>query len=220
MDIKVDQNTVVVFDLDDTLYNELDFLKSAYIAIAQYLEPKEWITLYVSMFSMYRSNINVFDYLALDYGKDAKTLIDMYRNHSPDIELFEGVIDVIKAIKQKEGHIGIITDGRSGTQRSKIKSLNITDLIDKIVISDDIGSEKPAEENFLAIEAAFKFNEAEFYYIADNLKKDFITPNARAWKTIGLIDNGKNIHHASHQYMSPSHKPQAFIFSFKDIKIK
>lgn len=218
MNIKIDQNTVVVFDLDDTLYNELDFLKSAYIFIAQYLEPKKWKTLYVSMFSMYRSKINVFEKIAVIYQKDPHFLIEMYRDHLPHIELFDGVMDVFKGIKQKEGKIGIITDGRSNTQRSKIESLKIIDFIDMIVISDEIGSEKPSVANFEAMENEIKG--LTYYYIADNLKKDFVTPNERGWQTIGLIDNGKNIHYSSYNYMNPIHQPQDFIFSFNDLNIE
>ena len=33
-----------------------------------------------------------------------------------------------------------------------------------------------------------------FIYVGDNVKKDFITPNALGWKTICLKDDGRNIH--------------------------
>ncbi len=217
MDIKVNNNTIIVFDLDDTLYNELDFLQSAYKSIAQHLEPIDWKPLYVSMFSMYRCKINVFEHLAQTYKLDSKTLVERYRNHYPNIQLFDGVSAVLTTIKNKKGRTGIITDGRSHTQRAKIKSLEITDLIDKIVISDDIGTEKPSLANFKAMENEFKG--FQYCYIADNLKKDFLTPNALGWKTIGVVDNGKNIHHESHNYISVDHKPQDFIFSFKELNI-
>lgn len=217
MDLKVNSNIIVVFDLDDTLYNELDYLKSAYIAIAQHLEPITWKALYVSMFSMYRCQLNVFEHIAKTYKVDSKTLMELYRNHSPDIQLFDGVMDVLNAIKGNEGRIGIITDGRSSTQRAKIKSLELTDLVDTVVISEDIGSEKPSLANYKAIENEFKgFSCA---YIADNLKKDFVTPNKLGWQTIGLIDNGKNIHCESYQHMSIEKRPQDFIFSFRDLTI-
>src|SRR5690606_4054018 len=127
MDIKVDAHTVVVFDLDDTLYNELDFLKSAYKSMAICLEPKAWKLLYAKMFSMYRSKINVFEFLANFYNIDIEILIEMYRNHQPNIQLFYGVIEVFDAIKSKNGKIGLITDGRSKAQRAKLKSLGILD---------------------------------------------------------------------------------------------
>lgn len=33
-----------------------------------------------------------------------------------------------------------------------------------------------------------------FIYVGDNVKKDFITPNALGWKTICIKDDGRNIH--------------------------
>lgn len=217
MDIKIDDNTIIVFDLDDTLYNELDYLKSAYRHISQHLEPKDWKTLYVSIFSLYRSKENVFDILTSKYSIDHKTLLDMYRYHLPQITLFNGVLDVIKTIKNKNGKIGIITDGRSRTQRAKIKALGILDFIDKIIISDEVGTEKPEQANFKAIETSISGN--NYWYIADNLKKDFVSPNSLGWKTVGLIDNGKNIHYESHRYLGNEHKPQEFILSFNEINI-
>ncbi|GGW63203.1 putative hydrolase of the HAD superfamily [Winogradskyella epiphytica] len=217
MDIKVNEHTVVVFDLDDTLYNELDFLKSAYTEIAQSLEPKNWIYLYIQMFSMYRSNSNVFKFLSNTYAKDIQSLIEIYRNHSPDITPFEGVLDVFKAIKDNNGIIGIITDGRSITQRAKLKNLGLLSYIDKIVISEEQGSEKPSLDNFKAIENAFPAS--EYFYIADNLKKDFIAPNVLNWRSVGVIDNGKNIHHSAFKFLNPANMPLDFIFNFKELSI-
>lgn len=217
MDIKVDEHTVIVFDLDDTLYNELDFLKSAYKSIAQYLEPTDWKPLYISIFSLYRCGSNVFEFLVEKYKIDIKVLIDMYRNHKPEIQLFDGVINVLNAIKSNKGSIGIITDGRSKTQRAKLESLGVYDYIDEIIISEELGSEKPSVDNFRAIENAI--SGTQYYYIADNLKKDFVAPNYLGWKSIALLDNGKNIHFEANKYMDNQHQPQGFILAFNDINI-
>lgn len=217
MDIKVDHNTVVVFDLDDTLYNELDFLRSAYASIAKSLEPENWKQLYASIFSLYRCNGNVFEFLSKTYGIEVKTLLELYRNHQPNIQLSDGVLEVFNAIKSKNGRIGIITDGRSKTQRAKLESLGILKYIDSIVISDEIGSEKPSLANFKAIESSLPG--IVYYYIADNLKKDFIAPNALGWKSVALIDKGKNIHFESHKYMEFENLPKDFITDFNELTI-
>ncbi|MBU2930117.1 HAD family hydrolase [Winogradskyella psychrotolerans] len=217
MDIKVDTNTVVVFDLDDTLYNELDFLKSAYRSIAEFLDLDNWKPLYSKMFSLYRCKINVFKTLAESHNIELSVLVDLYRNHQPEIQLFEGVLDIFEAIKSKGGYIAIITDGRSKTQRAKLKSLGILNYLDFIVISEESGKEKPDSANFKAIEQAL--SGVQYYYIADNLKKDFIAPNTLGWKSVALIDNGKNIHFESHKFMSIECAPNEFIENFKDITI-
>jgi len=217
MDIKINETTVIVFDLDDTLYNELDFLKSAYQYIAQQLEPEDWRPLFVFMFSLYRSNENVFNVIANKYNLDSATLIKMYRSHTPNITVFKGVRNRLEEIKRKKGKIGIITDGRSKTQRAKINALGISDLVDNIVISEEIGSEKPSLANFKIMEDNLSGD--IYYYMADNLKKDFITPNTIGWKTIGLMDNGLNIHYHSHLYIDKEHLPEQFVSSFLEIQI-
>ncbi len=218
MDIKVNSQTAIVFDLDDTLYNEIDFLKSAYQELAKKLSPGSWQQLFSNLFSRYRNKMNVFEHVSETYGVSMNELINLYRNHFPDIKPFDGVMGLISHIKEKEGKVAIITDGRSITQRNKIKALGIIDYIDFIAISEEIGSEKPNEVNYRLIEKELKcpIN----YYIADNIKKDFITPKRIGWQTICLMDNGLNIHSNTFQYLNEEHLPHEFISSMTDLHIK
>lgn len=215
MDIKINQHTVIVFDLDDTLYNELDYLRSAYKEITKKLDPENWIELFAIIFSKYRHSQNVFEFLEEHYSIDKASLIDMYRNHAPDIHLNHGVEEMLKSIKKRNGKIAVITDGRSKSQRAKLFALGIMDKIDKLVISEELGTEKPDKNNFLEIEKAFP--NSCYYYIADNLKKDFIAPNSLNWQTIGVVDNGKNIHFSTYKFIDLDHKPKHFVFSLQEL---
>lgn len=218
MIIKININTTVVFDLDDTLYNEIDFLKSSYIEIADYLDAENKNFLYTRMFSMYRNNENVFHFLSQNYEVTIQELIEKYRHHIPKIQLFEHVATLIHDIKEYCGKVAIITDGRSTTQRNKIEQLGIKNFIDFIVISEEIGSEKPSLKNFQLVEDHLKTK--KYWYIADNLKKDFIAPNQLGWDSICLIDNGKNIHvNKDDFYLSEEQLPKYFITDFSAIII-
>ena len=99
-------------------------------------------------------------------------------------------LDVLK----RDFTLGMITDGRSITQRNKFQALGLEQFIENenLVISEEFGSEKPSERNFMFFQD--KYADAEFVYIGDNLRKDFITPNKLGWKTICLLDDGRNIH--------------------------
>lgn len=218
MDIKIDNNTIVVFDLDDTLYNELDFLKSAYCEIAQDIDRDNWKLLYASLISLYRSGNDVFNFISETYGTPKEVLVQTYRKHTPQISLFEGAINIITAIKEKQGKIGVLTDGRSLTQRNKIKALGLINLLDLLVISEELGTEKPHKNNFLIFEE--EFGAGNFYYIADNFKKDFVTPNTLGWETIGLIDNGKNIHFNTIKFLQNDYLPKHMILSLREISVK
>ncbi len=217
MDIRVDQHTAIAFDLDDTLYNEIEFLKSAYASIARELDPDNWRALYILMFSLYRSKLDVFDIIGRKYKADKEALIQKYRHHRPDIQLFEGALEVIRQIKNKKGRIAIITDGRKVTQMNKIHALGLADLVDEIVISEAIGTEKPHEKNFKVLHEALNLD--VYYYIADNLKKDFITPRSLGWQTIGIVDNGLNIHFENYKYLDGKHEPHQYFSTYKELRI-
>ena len=150
-------------------------------------------------------------------GWTKQELLNTYRTHYPTLSLFDGVREIIQEIKIKKGNIGIITDGRKITQRNKLEALGIVALIDKVVISEEIGSEKPDERNYRIMEEAFA--DCSYLFMADNLRKDFITPNQRGWKTLGLIDNGLNMHFDSHKYCDKRHSPQGWVTSFEEINI-
>ena len=217
MDIKVNVDTTIVFDLDDTLYKEIDFLKSAYREIARSLVKENWQQLYGYMFALYRERENVFTIISKKYGVATQKLIDQYRSHKPFLSLTEGASGLIEAIKEKGGKLAVLTDGRSVTQINKVRALGIYDIIDKLFISEELGSEKPSENNFMAVEDHFPSK--HYFYIADNLKKDFVTANIRGWHTIGLIDNGLNIHFSSQYYLKKDHLPQHSIISLQELKV-
>jgi putative hydrolase of the HAD superfamily len=187
---------VFVFDLDDTLYKEIDYLKSAYKEIATKLEAIGVIDAYPQMIAWYETKQNVFDKINEYYHLNVSNydLLNWYRYHLPHISLSEGATDLLKSIIAYGNKVGLITDGRSKTQRNKIEALGLLQYVDSddIIISEEFGSEKPNPRNYEYFEV--KYPEAEYIYIADNTDKDFVMPNRLGWVTIGLLDDGRNIH--------------------------
>lgn len=184
------KNKVVVFDLDDTLYKEIDYLKSAFMLIANKLEPENK-SLFKQLFKIYKDDKDVFGFLEKKYNIFSKSdLIEIYRTHKPNIYLSDSHYQMLNNLKDKY-FLGLITDGRSLTQRNKLKSLGIENLFDEIVISEEFNSEKPCTKNF---EKFHEFKANEYFYIGDNTSKDFVSPNKLGWTTICLLNNGLNIH--------------------------
>ncbi len=192
-------NLCVIFDLDDTLYKEIDYLKSAYRFIAKQLKdefrPEDRI--YDVMFEAYIKGQNAFSVVknTLNIDTPIETLLQWYRTHIPDITLPDDSKKMLGYLHNKGIAIGILTDGRSVTQRNKIKALGLNQYIPEqnIVISEEFGSEKPCEANYTYFESLYSEID-NFIYVGDNPRKDFIAPNRLGWKTIGLIDDGRNIH--------------------------
>ncbi len=217
VDIRVNHETVIALDLDDTLYPEFSFLQSAYIEIAQKLEINNWKILYAKMISMYRSQLDVFKEISNNYGISKNSLLLTYRQHLPNISLFPFVMNKLIEIKSHGGRLAIITDGRNITQHNKIMALGLSELIDLIVISENTGKEKPDFNNFRIVEQAFP--NYHYTYIADNLSKDFLGPNRLNWFTLGIIDGGTNIHFDMFDYITNDYLPDDFVLSFKYINI-
>ncbi len=60
-----------------------------------------------------------------------------------------------------------------------------------VIISEEFGTAKPCKKNY---EVFVDENIKDYFYIADNVSKDFIAPNQLGWTTICLLDKGQNIH--------------------------
>ena len=208
---KKNRELVVVFDLDDTLYSEIDFLKSGYRAIADYLigtygianDPYEYMlewfekkrNVFVSLNEYYNLSVPIEDYLSI------------YRTPKPQLFLSVNVCQVLTRLKILGCVLGIITDGRGITQRNKIKALGLNQYIESsnIIISEEFGHEKPCIENYNYF--VYKYPNRRFFYIGDNSEKDFLAPNSLDWVTICLLDNGRNIHHQNFE-MAVEYLPQ------------
>ncbi len=179
----------IVFDLDDTLVKEVEYLKSAFRQIAKHCDALD-DDLFAEMFQKYQSKDDVFGMLIKRYDVAKDELKSMYRNHFPDFGENKS-LEILKKIKEQGHNIGLVTDGFSVTQRNKIQALGIEEILDLIVVSEEFGSEKPSVANF---EVFHRFGTSEYFYISDNLAKDFIAPNALGWTTVCLIDDGSNIY--------------------------
>lgn len=164
------KNKVIAFDLDDTLYKEIDFLKSAYIEIASIVDKSHPETLYNNMISNYYKGNNVFKFISETYpAYTVERLLEIYREHYPSISLSNEEWNVLLKLKTV-AFTGLITDGRSLTQRNKIKALGLENYFDKIVISEEIGYSKPDIRLFNEFK---KFDVSQYYYIANDTKKRF-----------------------------------------------
>lgn len=183
-------NKVVVFDLDDTLIQEIDFLKSAYLEIAYHLKGGK--NLYHEMMNGYSKGDNVFQILTDKFDISFESLLSLYRKHLPkNLPVSTAVLNMIVRFKENGHILGIITDGRSISQRNKLAASGLDKYFDMIIISEEFGSEKPSSLNYTSFH---KYKADSYYYIGDNIKKDFISANQLGWTTIGLLDSGENIH--------------------------
>ncbi len=200
-----------VFDLDDTLYSERDFEKSGIEYVYNYFEIN-----HIELNSIINKRQNWIEQIINGSNKNItiQMVLDIYRYHTPSIELYKDAKFFLDTLRSLGNEMSIITDGRSITQRNKLKALGIESYFNSIIISEEVNSEKPSEYNFnLVMSNQYPGN---YIYIADNPQKDFITPNKLGWTSICILDRGNNVHNQNFD-LPKEFLPQFFINSFKEI---
>ena len=175
---------LVIFDLDDTLISEAEYVKSGYKVVSKFIEEKYKLNseeVFEKLLIYFNDKIkNTFNKLLDDYqiiytDDEIKELVNIYRNHKPNISFYKDVIPFVNQLKTKKIYTGIISDGYLNTQKNKIDALNANDLFDYIILTDELGKEfwKPNPKAFEMMIKKFNLKPEEIIYIGDNPKKDF-----------------------------------------------
>lgn len=173
----------VIFDLDDTLYNEKDYVRSGFKAVSDYLQGKYEERLW----TCFVEGKPAIDTLLRELGreKERDEVIEVYRSHKPVIRPLDGVKELINQLKHKDIKVGIITDGRPKGQRNKIEALGLE--IDDIIITDELGGpqfRKPCDIAFRIMSIRWRMNPSDIVYVGDNATKDFQAPRQLGMKCV------------------------------------
>lgn len=176
----------VIFDLDDTLYSEKQYIRSGYKKIADFLGKPDASEKLWNYFAEGKSAIDA--YLAEIGAEDKKEeCLNLYRNQMPDITLYEGVEKLLSQLRQNNIKVGIITDGRIEGQRNKMKALGLDQLVDDIIITDELGGiqfRKPNDISFRIMQNRWRIPFEQMVYVGDNPNKDFQAPGQLGMRSI------------------------------------
>ncbi len=175
---------VIVFDLDDTLYNEIDFVKSGFTEIASYLGDEKYFNFLWKDFLKNGSGKNIDNLLsAFKLNEKKDKLIEIYRFHRPKIKLNNDAKTILDFLKKRKISTALLTDGHYITQKNKFMVLGLDRFINFTVFTDCYQTKKPDIKPYQIIMSHFP-KERNFWYIADNPQKDFIAPLKLGWKVI------------------------------------
>ena len=190
---------VVVFDLDDTIYDEIDYCRSGFTAVAEFLAEKSDALSANSIFkALWRhfstgNRTRTFNVVLNEFGipyddNRVEQLVDVYRNHVPKINLPHESREVLDKLKPKYT-LALLTDGFMPAQKLKVRALGIEGYFSSIVYTEQLGREfwKPSPAGFEKVINDTGARPENAVYIADNEKKDFIAPNKLGFSTIRLV---------------------------------
>ena len=183
----------LVFDLDDTLFPEREYVLSGFKAVDEWLRTvrsvqgfKEKATAEFNWGA--RGNIFNLALHSLGVAGDSqlvRQMVEIYRNHKPNINLFADAGPALDHFL-KTMQVGLLTDGFLNAQQRKVAALGIAGRFHAIVFSDEFGRQawKPSPIPYVQITKLLGCSPSECVYIGDNPNKDFVTARQLNWFTI------------------------------------
>lgn len=227
------KNKIIVFDLDDTLISEKDYIDSGFRNVSNIFAQRYNLSsedVYSTMKNLFQEDTNkIFNRLFENYkifydDIDIRKLVKLYREHTPNINLLEDARLVLESLRRNNIKIGIITDGYKETQNKKIEVLNLENIVEKIIVTDELGKEywKPDKRSFEMMKKYFGVEYSEMIYVGDNLKKDFLAPNELGMLSIQIERKEgiySNIHIQEKKYL-PKLKIKNLVELLKILKLE
>ena len=196
----------LVFDVDDTLYEQIVPFENAYKSLFDMDIDMEQFYLLSRHYSdvkfeasrngemtMDEYHIYRIQEAAKDLGvclsdKQALNMQKEYKKNQQKLQMSDITISILELAKESNVKLGIITNGPSEHQWSKIKALGVEKWIAKenIIVSGDYGINKPDVRIFEIMKEKLQLPNDSLYYIGDSLENDIVGANNVGWKTIWI----------------------------------
>ena len=199
---------IIVFDLDEVLYDEKTYVISGFRDVSEFLEkdeaiPKKIIFEYLKRrLKNCRERIfnDLLDNFRIYSQKNLKKCISVYRTHTPKIKLYSDAKDCLKRLKDYP--LYIVTDGNKIVQKNKIKALNLEKYVKKVILTSNYGlrNSKPSTFCFQKICDMEKTSPKNLVYIGDDPHKDFVGLKRDGFKTIRLFKGRFKDEHLSKEF--------------------
>jgi putative hydrolase of the HAD superfamily len=181
----------VVFDVDDTLYLERDYVRSGFQAVGERVRERFDVPDFSARaWAAFQSGARgtIFDQVIEDLGLDRAvipSLVSVYRSHRPAIELLP---DARGCLARFLGRlpVAVVTDGPIDSQRAKVAALGLGPGLAAMVFTAELGDGlgKPHPRAFQMVEQRTGCVGPEYAYVADNPAKDFEGPRSLGWATV------------------------------------
>ena len=190
--------TTIIFDMDDTLFDEVDYCRSGFVAAAEYLAGRAGASaeeIFDSLWKQFSSGERqevfnrALEELGIAYDDEfIGELVEFYRNHKPNIELPDESRDILEWLKDKYS-LALLTDGFLPGQELKVEALGIEKYFKCIVYTERLGREfwKPSPAGYEKILEELNVEPGQTVCIADNEWKDFIVPNRLGMVSVQII---------------------------------
>lgn len=206
MESKENRMIGLVFDVDDTLYEQIVPFEKAYknlfnmdidmekfYLLSRYYSDVKFEASRNGEMTMDEYHIYRIREAAKDLGvylsdEEALNMQKEYKKNQQKLQMSNTTIGILELVKENDVKLGIITNGPSEHQWSKVKALGVERWIDKdnIVVSGDYDINKPDVRIFEIMQEKLQLPNDSLYYVGDSLENDIVGANNAGWKAIWI----------------------------------
>lgn len=186
----------VLFDLDGTLLDRSGsltvFLKDQYSRYQSHFSgvPCEWFQRrfieldqrgYGDKAKAYRTLLDEFSIAGLTV---TELLADLRRNAWENCRVFSGAFDVLEQFRSRGYKLGIVTNGSTQSQHTKVTRSGLIDLVDIVLICEREQVRKPDPRIFTRAAERLGVRTQECVFVGDNPQTDIDGAHQVGMKTV------------------------------------
>jgi putative hydrolase of the HAD superfamily len=215
---------LIIFDLDDTLFPERDFVRGGYRAASMLVWEDFGIEIENDLNKKFNQGLrgDLFTSVLLERNVEfdreyvPNRIVPAYRSHKPNIQTFLDVIPFLTALRDVGHKLALISDGWFSVQKNKFTALKLECFFDEVLFTDEFGREnwKPSLQPFLRVCEKTCIDPTRAMYIGDNPFKDFIAPNKLGMESVRIRRSG--LEHTPYESVKKNACAKQEISSFTD----
>lgn len=161
----------IIFDIDGTLTSTNELIFATFNHIAQKYEGRTYTD--EEIIAMFGPTEDVILREKFNGDKFKEVYDEYYKfyreNHPRMADLYPGIVDILKEIKQRKIYTSIFTGKGKKTTEITLEILDIKKFFDMIVTGDDVVNHKPSPEGIFKFLNEFKLNKDEVLMVGDSI---------------------------------------------------
>jgi putative hydrolase of the HAD superfamily len=170
----------IIFDLDNTLYDETSYLQSIFTAFFKSYKkqdvPDDIMQKITPEFRCANADVlqGMLQLIQANTKQNHDEIFQLYCHHQANINLTKAVKTLLVRFKEQGFKLGVLTNGVITVQRNKVNLLSITELVDVVVYARENGAsfEKPHQQAFTRVCQQLNVDTEEAIMVGDNIKCD------------------------------------------------
>ena len=189
----------VVFDLDNVLYDEKDYIYAAFNSIALFLSERSSLSedeIYSKLARDLENKGSMYPRLFNDAMDDlglkqhlVTEILRLYATVDSSIKLFPEAKNTLMVLRRLGLKLALVTNGGVRIQRNKVRLLRVEGLFDTVVYAREtqFAKEKPHPEAYIAALQKLGVGAEEALCVGDNPHTDFLGAKQLGMLTVRIL---------------------------------